>query len=96
MLGAGHLGIKFINFMQIADLVSFVVDDHPKKCGLFLPGSRLRIKPSAGLVEESIRWCLLSVRPERENAALANLNAFLAGGGDTYSIFAGSERSLPL
>lgn len=94
LLGAGHLGIKFINFMQIADLLAFVVDDHPKKCGLFLPGSRLPIKSSLALRDESIRSCLLSVRPEREAAALANLSAFLAGGADAFSIFASSGRSL--
>jgi hypothetical protein len=96
MLGAGHLGIKFINFMEIADLISFVVDDHPKKCGLFLPGSRLAIKPSRSLLDESIGYCLLSVRPEREEAALLNLDTFLTQGRAAYSIFASSRRSLPL
>lgn len=96
MLGAGHLGTKFVNFMEVADLISFVADDHPRKCGLFLPGSRLPIKPTRALLQQSVRSCLLSVRPEREDAALKNLSEFLARGGETYSIFASSRRALAL
>jgi hypothetical protein len=96
LLGAGHLGTKFINLMEVSDLVSFVADDHPKKCGFFMPGSRLPIRPSRELLEGSIQTCLLSVRPEREEAALNNISEFVGRGGKAYSIFSGSGRALPL
>jgi SAM-dependent methyltransferase len=96
VFGAGHLTAKFINFMQVADLCTIVVDDHPKKCGRFMPGSRLRILPSATLRERRIKWCLSGLSPESEEKVMKNLFAFFGQGGELFSIFRASPRALPL
>ncbi|HWB58599.1 MAG TPA: class I SAM-dependent methyltransferase [Chthoniobacteraceae bacterium] len=97
VFGAGHLAMKFINFLGLAKSIAFVADDHPKKRGLYMPGSHLPIKPSAALAEEGIRWCLLSLNPESEERVLKNLkHVFENGGIKIYSIFQASPKRLPL
>ena len=96
VFGAGHLTAKFINFMRVADLCAFVADDHPQKCGRFMPGSRLPILPSSALVEKKARWCLSGLSPESEEKVMKNLGAFFAQGGELVSIFRASPRALPL
>jgi hypothetical protein len=96
VFGAGHLTAKFINFMQLADLCAFVVDDHPKKCGRFMPGSRLPILPSSSLVEKGVKTCLSGLSPESEEKVMKNLGAYFAQGGEFFSIFRASPRALPL
>jgi len=96
VFGAGHLTAKFINFMQVADLCAFVVDDHPQKCGRFMPGSRLPILSSAALVERGVKSCLSGLSPESEEKVMKHLCAFFAQGGELFSIFRASPRALPL
>jgi hypothetical protein len=96
VFGAGHLTAKFINFMGVADLCAFVADDHPQKCGRFMPGSRLPILPSSALVEKRVRWCLSGLSPESEEKVMRNLSVFFAQGGELHSIFRASPRALPL
>ena len=52
VLGAGHLACAFINYLQLQEHLAFVVDDNPHKQGLFMPGSRLPIRPALALREE--------------------------------------------
>jgi hypothetical protein len=96
VFGAGHLTAKFINFMQVADLCAFVVDDHPKKCGRLMPGSRLPILPSTALVEKGVKTCLSGLSPESEEKVMKNLGAYFAQGGEFFSVFRASPRALPL
>lgn len=96
VFGAGHLTAKFINFLGIADLCAFVADDHPQKCGRFMPGSRLPILPSSALVEKKVRWCLSGLSPESEEKVIKNLGAFFAQGGELCSIFRASPRALAI
>jgi nucleotide-binding universal stress UspA family protein len=94
--GAGHLTAKFINFMGVADLCQFVADDHPQKCGRFMPGSRVPILPSAALVERGVKTCLSGLSPESEERVMKNLGAYFAQGGELVSIFRASPRALAL
>jgi hypothetical protein len=43
LLGAGHLAIMFLNLLQLAQFIDFVVDDDPAKTGWYLPGSHLPV-----------------------------------------------------
>jgi hypothetical protein len=86
-LGAGHLTCTFINIMGIADAVRFVVDDDRNKTGKFMPGSCLPIVGSQALLEEDVKLCLFSVRPEIEEAVVRKNQAFLDRGGTMASIF---------
>src|SRR5256885_5904026 len=86
MFGAGHMACNFINLQKVEDCFALVVDDHPTKRGLFMPGSRLPILGSSALVENSVGHCLLSVRPEIEQAIITANHAFVKKGGTFASI----------
>lgn len=92
LFGAGHLSCAFVNYHGLADLFEFVADDTPQKQGLFLPGSRLPIVPSARLVQDRIALCLLGISPESEPRVIANNQAFVTGGGEFRSLLAASPR----
>jgi len=94
VFGAGHLSCFWINVLGVADCIEFVVDDHPKKRGLLMPGSRLPIHGSASLLEAEVRLCLLSLSPESEQRVRANQRTFVARGGSFASIFPGKPNSL--
>ena len=96
IFGAGHLSCAWVNFLRTQDYIEFFVDDHPKKCGMFMPGSRLPIRGSASLLAESVKLCLLSLSPESEVKVLAKNQQFLAQGGAFASIFPGKTNSLSL
>jgi hypothetical protein len=93
-LGAGHLSAAFICLYGLQDVVDLVVDDNPKKQGLFMPGSRLPILPSSALIERGIKVCLMGVRPEIEDAVRTKNQPFLDRGGRLVSIFPDSRYSL--
>ena len=94
LFGAGHLACAFANFMGVADLIEFVVDDTPQKQGKFLPGARLPILPSAALVERRIALCLLALSIHNENTVIGRNQSFVDGGGIFRSIFRASPRSI--
>jgi hypothetical protein len=93
LLGAGHLAATFINLLELGELLDCVVDDNPKKQGLFMPGSKLPIVGSAALVERGIKLCLLSVNPEVEAKVKAKNRAFTDQGGQWRSIFDGPPQA---
>ena len=66
IFGAGHLSTMYLNVMDIADIISFVVDDDQNKRGLFVPGCRLPIYSSLDLLDKDIKYCLTSLSPESE------------------------------
>jgi hypothetical protein len=90
MFGAGHHTGAFINLFGLADRIAFIADDNPKKQGLFMPGSRLPILPSTGLLTREIDLCLMTVRPEIEEAVVGKNTAFSARGGVLASVFPNS------
>ena len=94
IFGAGHLACAFVNFHGLAHLVDFVVDDTPQKQGLFLPGARLPILPSATLAERKVALCLLAVSPQSEAGVMARNADFAASGGVFRSVLCASERSI--
>ncbi len=94
LLGAGHLGCAFVNFLGLERQVAFAVDDNPHKQGLFLPGSRLPIRPSSSLESDRVRMCLLAVSPDAETKVVARHRGFESRGGLLASIFPSSPRAL--
>jgi len=96
VFGAGHLSCAWVNFLQVQESVEFFVDDHPKKRGMFMPGSRLPIRGSADLLGENIKLCLLSLSPESEVKVIGKNQAFLDQGGTFASIFPGKSNALTL
>lgn len=94
IFGAGHLAAAFLNFLELKALVECVVDDHPRKKGLFMPGSALPICGSEELLKRKITLCLLSVNLESEEKVIARNQAFVQQGGRFASIFPASQRAL--
>lgn len=92
MLGAGHHGVRFINFFDVGKYLDYVIDDNPRKRGLRLPGSGLEIVGSGAL--DSTDICLLSLSPESESAVVQRNARFVARGGVFASIFRLSPLSL--
>jgi hypothetical protein len=94
LLGGGHLACTWLLLCGAEDLVSFVADDDPHKQGLFMPGSRLPIRPVADLVTRGVSLCLLAVAAHSEEGVLKRNADFLARGGEFRSIFPQSVRAL--
>ncbi len=94
IFGAGHLACMYINLMDLKDYIEFVVDDNPNKKGLFMPGSRLPIKPSAILDNQNIRLCLLSMNPSNEDKVMTRHRGFVERGGEFRSIFPASSHAV--
>lgn len=87
VFGAGHLAAKFINFFELSDLISCVIDDHPKKVGMYMPGSGLPIVPSAQLQKMGIQYCVSTLSPESEIKVRHKLAHYLDNGGIFISAF---------
>jgi len=94
LFGAGHLAAAFVNFHDLGDQISFVVDDTPQKQGLYLPGTGLPIVPSSRLVECGVTLCLLALSISTEPKIIENNAEFLATGGRFASILRSSQRSV--
>jgi len=94
LLGAGHLSAAFINLLGLGDFIDFVADDNPHKQGLYMPGSRVPILPSRCLAERGVPLCLMTVRPEIEEAVARKNQEFVSRGGRLASIFPGSPYAL--
>lgn len=94
LFGAGHLACAFVSFMDVADLIDFVADDTPQKQNKFLPGSRLPIVPSAALIDQGIKLCLLALSITNEDTVIGRNSEFTKSGGQFRSIFQASSRSI--
>jgi len=88
IFGGGHLAAKFINFLQLGDLIDCVIDDHPKKSGLVMPGSRLPIVPSSELQTRGIQTCISTLSPESEVKVRNKLKDYFSSGGVFLPAFA--------
>lgn len=94
LFGAGHLSVKFVNLLGLADELAFVVDDHPGKRGMFMPGSRLPIRGSEDLDPNEVGLVLMGLSVESEARVIARFESLVRRGVTFASIFTGSERSL--
>ena len=81
VFGAGHLTAKFINFYELGNLIDCVIDDHPKKVGMSMPGSGLEIVASEELMTRGIKICISTLSPESEEKVRKKLSVFFNSGG---------------
>jgi SAM-dependent methyltransferase len=88
IFGAGHLAVRFLNLFGLKDLVYCVIDDHPDKLGMCMPGSGLRVRSTSVLMDERIDLCLLALSPESEKKVIAARHEYASRGGVFRSIFA--------
>jgi hypothetical protein len=85
-----------INYFGLAPFIDMVIDDQPHKQGMFMAGSRLPIRSAAALLEQNVKLCCMSVRPEIEPRVRQKNQAFLDRGGILASIFPASPSALVL
>lgn len=81
IFGAGHLAAKFINFLDLSDVIDCVIDDNPNKVNMKMPGSGLPIVPSKDLVLRNIKVCISTLSPESDAKVRLKLESYLADGG---------------
>lgn len=81
IFGAGHLATKFINFLNLGDLINCVIDDHPHKKGMKMPGSLLPIVSSENLIEKNLSVCISTLSPESEIKVRNKLSSYFHAGG---------------
>jgi len=89
--GAGHMACTYLSLLGLGDVVECVIDDHPMKRGLLMPGTRLPVEGGEALVRRGIRVCLSALSSESEARVVSRHGAFIASGGCFRSIF--PERS---
>ncbi|HBJ82284.1 MAG TPA: hypothetical protein DDZ88_00080 [Verrucomicrobiales bacterium] len=94
--GAGHMACTYINLLELHQELDCVVDDHPQKRGLLMPGSHLPIIGSDSLAERGVKVCLSALSPESEAKVIRNNPHFTAAGGKFLSIFAGRPNFMPI
>ncbi|MFL6244851.1 MAG: class I SAM-dependent methyltransferase [Thermoanaerobaculia bacterium] len=88
IFGAGHLTAKFINFLNLGDILDCVLDDDPRKHGMLMPGSRLPVFSSNELAARQIRACISTLSPESEAKVRVRLAPFFEAGGLFVPAFA--------
>ena len=81
VFGAGHLAVKWINFLCLSDLIDCVIDDNPNKTGMYMPGSKLPILPSGTLYDREIKVCISTLSPESEVKVRTKLSRYFEEGG---------------
>ena len=94
IFGAGHNSIAFVNHYSLQDFIDCVVDDHPKKQGMYMPKSKIPIKNSEALYHCKSTLCLIAVNPVHEDKIISKNKKFLQGGGVFSSIYPSSEYSI--
>jgi len=87
IFGAGHLACTFVNLLGLDHFFEFAVDDHPKKKGLYLPGSKMSILGSSELIPQNIKVCFTTLSKESEAKVVAKNQAYFNHGGIFISIF---------
>lgn len=92
LFGAGHAAVRFVNLYDLGGCIDHVIDDHPAKEGLCMPGSHLPIVDSSHLARADL--VLLAVNPEGEDRVRAAHAAHLPGRGRCASIFSCSPTAL--
>lgn len=76
LYGVGCRACTTVNGLGLAPSIQFGVDDQVERQGLFMPGSRLPIKPSSALTQgQGPAICLLAVNNENEDKVTAKVLA---------------------
>jgi len=94
LFGAGHQASTFLNLVGVADLINFVIDDHPRKAGRYMPGCGLPIVTSEFARQSNAQVWLSTVGAEGERRILEKNQDFVRNGGRFVSIYPTQPDSL--
>ena len=87
LFGAGHQASTFLSLLRVADLIDFVIDDHPMKAGRFMPGCALPIVSSVDARRRGAKVWLSTVGIESERKIVERHRDFVDEGGLFLSIY---------
>ena len=96
VFGAGHRTVMFINLLDIASLISHVIDDDERKQGLKIPGSSLEIHKSSSIANKDIGVCLLAISIEAEERIKDILRTKAGRSLKFFSISPDSHNRVPV
>lgn len=92
LYGAGCRACTYSNFLDLGSVIDFAIDDQKERQGLFMPGSRIPIRPPDDLATSSAPLvCLLAVNNENEAVVTAKLEKMLDRPRNIVSIFAPAD-----
>jgi len=92
MYGVGVRGCAAANILALGGKVDFAIDDQPERQGLFMPGSRIPIRPTETLADfDGGVLCLLAVNNEYEAMARQRLDAVRNGRVDYATLCAPAD-----
>ena len=94
LFGAGHQASTFLSLVGVPDLIDFVIDDHPRKAGRFMPGCALPIVTSEFARQSNANVWLSTVGAESERRILEKNQDFVRKGGRFVSIYPTQPGSL--
>jgi hypothetical protein len=90
--GAGCRACTFTNFHGLGELIDVAIDDQRERQGLFMPGSRIAVRPPDALKDFSGQQvCLLAVNNENEARVSARLRDALKRRVEIFSIFSPAD-----
>ena len=96
IFGAGHRAVMFINLLQIADVISAVIDDDERKQGLFIPGTRVPIESSSYLGDNTVGSCIFAIGIDAEKKLAELFSSRFDHPLQYYSISPDSSLALPI
>jgi hypothetical protein len=96
IFGAGHRAVMFINLLQIADVISAVIDDDERKQGLFIPGTQVPIESSSYLGDNTVGSCIFAIGIDAETKLAELFSSRFDHPLQYYSISPDSSLALPI
>ena len=95
LYGAGARATSFLNFLNLAKHIDFVLDDQVEKQDKFLPGESIPIISGKEINSRNIGLVLLGVNTEIEDKVIDKHQDFIDAGGKFYSILPPSKKLPP-
>jgi len=96
IVGAGHLTVAFVNYLELSHLIDFALDDHPSKQGMFLPGTDIPISSPKSLQDRDISLLLVGINPPAPEKLIERLQCETSQVFDWFSIFPRGAKCLPI
>ncbi len=94
VFGAGHNACLLINVFGLKDYIECIIDDDENKQGFLMPGSKLPIIESSGLLEKDIKLSVFGLNPQVEDKIIAKNEEFIKKGGKFLSFCPMSKYSI--
>lgn len=96
IVGAGHLTVAFVNYLELTDLIDFALDDHSSKQGMFLPGTEIPIFSPKLFQDRDISLLLVGINPPSSEKLIERLQYETRQVFDWFSIFPRGTKCLPI